>query len=73
MATGPVDQLRAEERYARERRDLYKARAYGGRPVRASRLRELERAAEGAKARLRRATATAERPASDRTPVARPR
>ena len=60
MATATIDQLLAEERYARERYDLYKARAYSGRPVSASRLRELERVVDGAKARLRRARATAE-------------
>jgi len=63
MATATIEQLLAEERYARERYDLYKARAYSGRPVSASRLRGLERAADGATARLRRARATAERQA----------
>jgi hypothetical protein len=63
MATATIDQLLAEERYARERYDLYKAKAYSGRPVSASRLRELERVADGAKARLRRARATPERAA----------
>ena len=61
MATATIEQLLAEERYARERYDLYKARAYSGRPVSASRLRGLERAADGATARLRRARAAAER------------
>jgi hypothetical protein len=59
MATATIERLVAEERYARERYDLYKARAYGGRPVSGVRLRELERAAEDAKLRLRRARAAA--------------
>jgi hypothetical protein len=50
-----VDDLRAEARYARERVDLYRAKAYGPRPTRADRLRELERIADGAEARLARA------------------
>ncbi|HSD80468.1 MAG TPA: hypothetical protein VLB47_07400 [Solirubrobacteraceae bacterium] len=54
-ATGRLDVLRAEARYARERLDLYRARAYGLRPVRESRLRELERAAQAAEERYRRA------------------
>ena len=64
MTTTTIDQLLAENRYAQERYDLYKARAYSGRPVNASRLRELERAAHGANSRLRRARATAERHAA---------
>jgi hypothetical protein len=64
MTTPTIDQLLAEERYARDRYNLYKARAYSGRPVSASRLRDLERAAGGAKSRLRRARATAERNAA---------
>jgi hypothetical protein len=47
--------LRAEARYHRERLDLYKARLYRGRTPNMARLRELERAAEGAAARLRKA------------------
>ena len=46
---------RGEARYARERYDLYRARAYGSRPTSASRLRELQRIHEGADARLRHA------------------
>src|SRR5207237_5819466 len=64
MTTATIDQLLAEKRYAQERYDLYKAKAYSGRPVNASRLRELERAAHGANSRLRRARATAERHAA---------
>src|SRR5439155_5801410 len=64
MTTATIDQLLAENRSAQDRYDLYKARAYSGRPVNASRLRELERAAHGANSRLRRARATAERHAA---------
>lgn len=45
-------ELRAEARYARERYDLYRAKAYGQRPTSVQRLRELERASEAAQARL---------------------
>ena len=50
-----LERLRAEARYARERRDLYRARAYAQRPTSPARLRELEQAAELAEARLRHA------------------
>jgi hypothetical protein len=49
------EQLRDEARYRRERLDLYRARLYAGRAVSQGKLRELERAADGAAARLRRA------------------
>ena len=52
-----LDELREEARYRRERLELYKARMYGGRARSESRLREYERASEGASARLRRAAA----------------
>jgi hypothetical protein len=52
-----IEDLRAEARYWRERRDLYRAKAYGSRPTTAARFRELERTAHGAEARLRRAQA----------------
>jgi hypothetical protein len=54
-APASIEDLLVEARYHRQRYDLYKARMYGSRPTRMSRLRELERAAEGAEARLRRA------------------
>jgi hypothetical protein len=57
MDAARLEQLRAEARYRRERRDLYKARAYGGRPTSAAKLRELERAATDAAERLARAEA----------------
>jgi hypothetical protein len=56
MAGGPsTEELLAEARYHRHRYDLYKAKMYGSRPTRMSRLRELERTMQGAEARLRRA------------------
>jgi hypothetical protein len=51
----PIDDLEAEARYRRERYDLYRAKMYGPRPTTMARLRELERAYQGAEARLRRA------------------
>ncbi|MGZ4231864.1 MAG: hypothetical protein ACXVUE_16935 [Solirubrobacteraceae bacterium] len=53
MSTRHLDDLRVQAQYARQRYDLYKARAYGQRPTSPSRLRELERASEQAEARLR--------------------
>lgn len=50
-----IAELEAEERYARERYQLYRAKAYGPRPTSMARLRELQRVHEGAAARLRRA------------------
>ena len=50
-----IEDLRTEARYHRERYDLYRAKMYGLRPTTMARLRELERAHQGAEARLRRA------------------
>jgi len=47
-----TDELRELARYARDRRDLYRARSYGPRATSATRLRELEREAGQAQARL---------------------
>jgi hypothetical protein len=55
MSSAEVAELTAQARYARERYDLYRAKAYGPRPTSPARLRELERACRGAEARLRRA------------------
>jgi hypothetical protein len=56
MSDSPqLETLRAEARYHRERHDLYRAKMYGLRPTTMTRLRELERADQGAQARLRRA------------------
>lgn len=50
-----TDELAVEARYAREKRDLYKAQAYGPRMTSPAKLRELERSVELADVRLRRA------------------
>lgn len=47
-----TEELRELARYARRRRDLYRARSYGPRETSATRLRELEREAEQTQARL---------------------
>jgi hypothetical protein len=57
-------ELEAEARYARERYQLYKARSYSSRLTSHERLRELERTAKLAKARLDRAKADQESLAS---------
>ena len=62
-STLPLAELEAEARYARERYELYRARAYGPRLTSAGRLRELERKSKLAESRLDRARA-------DRDPVA---
>jgi hypothetical protein len=54
-----LPRLEAEARYARERYQLYKARAYGPRPTDAARFRELERSWQLAATRLRRARTVA--------------
>jgi hypothetical protein len=53
------ERLSDEARYRRERLDLYRARLYGGRAGSQGKLRELQRASDGASARLRRAEAGA--------------
>jgi hypothetical protein len=58
--------LREEARYRRERLELYKARLYAGRARNQDKLRELQRAYDGAAARVRRAEA----PASSTDPAA---
>jgi hypothetical protein len=50
------ERLRDEARYRRERLELYRARLYGGRAVGQGKLRELQRASDGAAARLKRAS-----------------
>jgi hypothetical protein len=67
MAAGPerIDELEAEARYARERVDLYRAKTYGPRPTSPVRMRELERTADGAEERLRRARERERRAAAD--------
>ena len=66
MAAGAerIEDLEAEARYARQRADLYRAKTYGARPTSPTRMRELERAAEGADERLRAARERERRAAS---------
>jgi hypothetical protein len=53
MASAPrLDDLRAEVRHLRERRDLYQAKMYGSRPTSMTRMRELDRELAGAEERL---------------------
>jgi hypothetical protein len=47
-----TEELRELARFARARRDLYRARTYGPRETSATRLRELERLSDQAQARL---------------------
>jgi hypothetical protein len=68
MSTRHLDDLRAEAQYARQRYDLYKAKAYGQRPTSLARMRELERACELAEARLRAAEAEERRARSTEGP-----
>jgi hypothetical protein len=49
------ESLRQEARYHRERLELYRAKTYGGQALSEAKLRELQRAADGAAARLERA------------------
>jgi hypothetical protein len=51
-AAAQLDERRVQARFARERYDLYKARAYGPRLTSPSRLRELERECARAEASL---------------------
>jgi hypothetical protein len=60
-----IEVLEAEARYARERYQLYRAKAYGPRPTSMTRLRELRRIHEGTQDRLRRARHAEDRKAGD--------
>ncbi len=51
-AAARLDERRVQARFARERYDLYKARAYGPRLTSPSRLRQLERECARAEANL---------------------
>jgi hypothetical protein len=53
-----LDDLRVQASYWRQKHDLYRAKAYGPRPTSPARLRELERTAQAAEARLRHAEVT---------------
>ena len=50
-----LERLRQEVRHLGNKRDLYRAKVYGPRPARVSRLEELERQYELAESRLKRA------------------
>jgi hypothetical protein len=50
-----IELLRAERDHLRQRLDLYRAKVYGPRPTRLSRLHELEREYELAESHLQRA------------------
>ncbi len=52
MSAAELDDLRAQALHARQRLDLYRARAYGMRATSPVRMRELERASERAAASL---------------------
>lgn len=65
MSEARLEELRAQARYARERYDLYKAKAYGPRATSAARMRELERESARAEAALRFAEAEAKHAAED--------
>jgi hypothetical protein len=72
MSVERLEELRAQAHHARERYQLYKAKAYGSRPTSAARLRELQRISEQAAARLQAAEAEEQRAsATDESP--RPR
>lgn len=57
-----VEELRAEARHLRQRRDLYRAKSYGPRETDPARMRELEQACAAAEERLRHAEAAVRRP-----------
>ncbi len=56
-----LDELRAQAQYARQRRDLYKAKTYGPRMTSPVRMRELEREHDRALAALQFAELEAKR------------
>jgi hypothetical protein len=59
-----LKELEAEARHAKQRWDLYRAKAYSDRPTDPAELRELERRAKAAAERLRHARAQAAEPPS---------
>lgn len=67
-----LEQLMAEARYHRERFDLYTAKTYGPRATSSKRLRELQRASEGAAARLAAAKAARVQASRDAADVDEP-
>jgi hypothetical protein len=65
MSFDHLGDLRAQARYARERYQLYQAKAHGQRPTSPARLRELQRASDHAEERLRFAQAEEQRASAD--------
>jgi hypothetical protein len=61
VSAARLDELRSQARYARQRYDLYKARAYGPRLTSPARLDQLRRECARAQASLRFAQAEAGR------------
>jgi len=59
MSQRSQEEMLAEVRFRCERLDLHRARVYSGRPTNPNRLRELQRAYDGAASRLRRSEAGA--------------
>lgn len=64
-AAARLDELRTQARFARQRYDLYKARAYGPHLTSPGRLRELERECTRAEENLRFAQEEARRAANE--------
>jgi hypothetical protein len=64
MNEARLEELRAQALHARQRYDLYKARAYGPRATSTARLRELERISAQAEAALQFAQDQAKRDAA---------
>ena len=71
MSAARLDDLRVQAEYARQRYDLYKAKAYSQRLTSPARMRELERACARAEDELRfaEAEAKAERAAAQAQPA----
>ena len=65
MSAARLDDLRAQAQYARQRYDLYRAKAYGKRLTSPTRMRELERECARAETNLRFAEAEAKRAAAE--------
>jgi hypothetical protein len=64
VSAARLDDLRAQAQHARERYELYKAKAYSQRPTSPVRMRELERASARAEDALRFAEAEARQAAA---------
>lgn len=60
-----IEELRAQVRYHRERRDLYQAKMYGSRPTTMTKMRELQHEYENARDRLHEAQRARDAAAAD--------